>query len=254
MSKVEAKRAGVVVPTERPMLIKAWGQFQSHFPEAVTWQVLSQRRPSEVIPHIAYEHSHGIELACLVTPEMNELLRSVRNSPEMNAINAVMHTPSMKTEFKGEFPIVMQSTIWDPEIVHRATLLGFVRRLEDAKARVANSSAYYEEQSSELDRMEHGPNKDQYQGGLHELLVETAHRKSAGYDGMKKWKAAVDRYNAEVAKLAGEGLVPLTVDEINQLISDVVDRELAASTEQETGKVGAGRRRSLGSILSRRQK
>lgn len=254
MGKTEAKRVGVVVPTELPVLVKAWGKFQSHFPEAITWQVLSQRRPSEVIPHIAYEHSQGVELGCLVTPEMNEVLSNVRRSPEMNAINAVLHTRSMETEFKGEFPNVVKNTDWRAETKHRATLLGFQRRLTEAEARAAANKAYYEEQSAELERMYHGPNKDFYNGGGHELLVDTSHRQSAGYNGMRRWTAAVEQFSAEVAKLQDKGIEPLSLDEVNDLIADVVDRELAAFTGQEMETVGAGRLHSLGSILSRHRK
>lgn len=252
MGKAEAKRVGVVVPTERPILTKAWGQFQAHFPEAITWQVLSQRRPSEVVLHVEYEHSQGIELGCSVTPGMKDALGRIRRTPEMNAINAVLHTPAMKTEFEGKFPDVVKAADWNAENKQRATLLGFKRRLEDAEGRASSCKEYYEEQSRELARTYEPEHRAHYDGGFHELRVETSHRKSAGYEGMTQWNAAVERYIAEVAKL--KDIEPLTLDEVNDLIVDAVDRELAAFTGQETEMVGVGRQHSLDSILSRRQR
>lgn len=254
MGVAEAKRVGVVVPTELPVFGRAWGTFQPHFPDAIARNILAQRRPSDVIPYVAEKQSTRVEIGWLVTPSMNEVFRTVMDSPEMNAVNAVMCTSYMRTKYKGDFPGVVKSTAWDLETMDRATLLGFLRRLEDAEALSTANKEYYEEQSRELERMYHGPNKDFYNGGGHELLVDTAHRQSAGRNGMTKWTNASNHYRAEIIKLQTGGMEPLTLDELNELIADLVDRELAASTAQEREMVGAGRRRSLGSILSKRQR
>lgn len=202
---------------------------ERQYPTAIVWKALVGRRPNEAISF--FTDNRRAEIGLCTTPELHAVLQSVYEAPEFIAVNAVLQHPERRPEREGSFPEAVRSAAWDPETVQRAILLGCDMRIVRYEKRAEHGQSAYDRDA---------PSVDEIMRGAAQSFVERLSKSHLQSEVVVRHNSAGnlrDRVK-ELKDLANElsvgNLKPLTIRELNSLIAELVDRELAASAATAT--------------------